>query len=199
MDRGVGLFGRLGVSDGDPNFMKFFGSFGVGGKGLFDSRPQDQFGLAITSSTSPIPHSGSPLPVTRNVIFTRRVWLRGLLQFCNHAVGYVDARHTDRQRRSERQNQPGQVPWECCPASIERASAQAPPSVCGCRWCSKEVSRDECRVAREAETRNHIRLHGVRFQVSDTEWNSGMMQPMSFHFITPTPQCSNLSRGGVFD
>ena len=44
-DRGVGLFGRLGVSDGDPNFLKFFGSFGVGGKGLFDSRPQDQFGL----------------------------------------------------------------------------------------------------------------------------------------------------------
>jgi porin len=44
-DRGVGLFGRLGVSDGSPNFMKFFGSFGVGGKGVFDSRPLDQFGL----------------------------------------------------------------------------------------------------------------------------------------------------------
>ena len=61
------------------------------------------------------------------------------------------------------------------------------------------MSREECRVAREAETRNHIRLHGVRFQVSDTEWNSGMMQLMSLYFITPTPQCSNLSRGGVFD
>ena len=45
VDRGVGLFGRLGVSDGNPNFMKFFGSFGVGGKGVFDSRPLDQFGL----------------------------------------------------------------------------------------------------------------------------------------------------------
>ena len=45
VDQGVGLFGRLGVSDGDPNFMKFFGSFGVGGKGVFDSRPGDQFGL----------------------------------------------------------------------------------------------------------------------------------------------------------
>jgi porin len=43
-DRGLGLFGRLGVSDGDPNFMKFFGSFGVGGKGVFDSRPLDEFG-----------------------------------------------------------------------------------------------------------------------------------------------------------
>ncbi len=45
VDQGVGLFGRLGVSDGDPNFLKFFGSFGVGGKGVFESRPRDQFGL----------------------------------------------------------------------------------------------------------------------------------------------------------
>jgi porin len=45
VDRGVGVFGRLGVSDGDPNFMKFFGSFGVGGKGMFESRPVDKFGF----------------------------------------------------------------------------------------------------------------------------------------------------------
>jgi porin len=45
VDRGVGIFGRLGVSDGNPNFMKFFGSFGVGGKGMFESRPHDQFGF----------------------------------------------------------------------------------------------------------------------------------------------------------
>ena len=44
VDRGVGVFGRLGVSDGNPNFMKFFGSFGVGGKGMFESRPHDRFG-----------------------------------------------------------------------------------------------------------------------------------------------------------
>ena len=44
-DRGVGIFGRLGVADGNPNFMKFFGSFGVGGKGMFESRPNDKFGL----------------------------------------------------------------------------------------------------------------------------------------------------------
>ena len=43
-DRGIGVFGRLGVSDGNPDFMKFFGSFGVGGKGMFESRPHDQFG-----------------------------------------------------------------------------------------------------------------------------------------------------------
>src|SRR5262245_31344593 len=44
-DRGIGVFGRLGVSDGNPDFMKFFGSFGVGGKGMFESRPYDQFGV----------------------------------------------------------------------------------------------------------------------------------------------------------
>jgi len=45
VDQGIGIFSRLGVSDGNPNFMKFFGSFGVGGKGMFESRPYDQFGL----------------------------------------------------------------------------------------------------------------------------------------------------------
>ena len=44
-DRGVGIFGRLGVSDGNPNLMKFFGSLGVGGKGMFESRPNDKFGV----------------------------------------------------------------------------------------------------------------------------------------------------------
>src|SRR5262249_48295117 len=46
-DRGVGLFGRLGVADGNPNFMKFFWSVGVGGKGMFASRPHDKFGFGF--------------------------------------------------------------------------------------------------------------------------------------------------------
>jgi hypothetical protein len=29
--------------------MKFFASFGVGGKGMFESRPNDKFGSVITS------------------------------------------------------------------------------------------------------------------------------------------------------
>jgi len=45
VDRGVGIFMRLGVSDGNPNFVKFFASFGVGGKGILESRPNDKFGL----------------------------------------------------------------------------------------------------------------------------------------------------------
>jgi porin len=44
--QGLGVFGRFGASDGNPNFMHFFYSLGVGGKGMF-SRPNDQFGLGF--------------------------------------------------------------------------------------------------------------------------------------------------------
>lgn len=43
--RGVGLFGRFGASDGNPNPVHYFFSAGVGGSGVMDSRPYDQFGL----------------------------------------------------------------------------------------------------------------------------------------------------------
>lgn len=42
---GVGIFGRFGASDGNPNFMEFFYSIGVGGKGMIPGRPLDRFGL----------------------------------------------------------------------------------------------------------------------------------------------------------
>jgi porin len=45
--RGVGIFGRFGASDGNPNFMQFFYSLGVGGKGMLVGRPHDQFGLGF--------------------------------------------------------------------------------------------------------------------------------------------------------
>ena len=60
-DRGVGLFGRLGVADGNPDLMKFFGSFGVGGKGVFDSRPRDQFGLGYYFLNTANPTIQGPL------------------------------------------------------------------------------------------------------------------------------------------
>jgi len=44
-DRGIGIFGRFGVSDGNPTFMHFFYSLGVGGKGVIPGRPLDQFGI----------------------------------------------------------------------------------------------------------------------------------------------------------
>jgi porin len=65
VDRGAGVFGRLGVSDGNPNFMKFFGSFGVGGKGMFESRPLDQFGLGYYYINIDNPSLQGPLQTRR--------------------------------------------------------------------------------------------------------------------------------------
>ena len=44
-DQGIGIFGRFGVSDGNPNPNRLFFSLGVGGKGIIPSRPLDQFGV----------------------------------------------------------------------------------------------------------------------------------------------------------
>lgn len=46
-DEGVGIFGRFGASDGNPNFMHYFYSLGVGGKGMIPGRALDRFGLGF--------------------------------------------------------------------------------------------------------------------------------------------------------
>ena len=43
--QGVGLFGRFGVSDGNPNPSHYFFSIGIGGKGIVPTRPVDSFGI----------------------------------------------------------------------------------------------------------------------------------------------------------
>ncbi|HEY6280801.1 MAG TPA: carbohydrate porin, partial [Burkholderiales bacterium] len=43
--QGVGVFGRFGTSDGNPNPIHYYYSLGVGGKGIFPGRPIDRFGL----------------------------------------------------------------------------------------------------------------------------------------------------------
>jgi porin len=42
---GWGLFMKLGVSDGNPNPYQAFFTGGIGGEGLFSSRPADPFGI----------------------------------------------------------------------------------------------------------------------------------------------------------
>ena len=88
VDRGVGLFGRLGVSDGNPNFMKFFGSFGVGGKGMFESRPHDQFGWGFYYINIDNPRLGIDIPrlpgLSRNVEFLRDEY--GFEAYYNFAI-----------------------------------------------------------------------------------------------------------------
>lgn len=45
VDRGWGLFGRLGVTDGQANPIHYFASLGVGGKGMLPGRDNDRFGV----------------------------------------------------------------------------------------------------------------------------------------------------------
>ncbi len=49
--RGVGLFGRFGASEGNPNPVQYFYSAGVGGKGLIAGRGGDQLGLGYYYSS----------------------------------------------------------------------------------------------------------------------------------------------------
>lgn len=44
---GIGLFGRFGASDGNPNLVHFFYSFGVGGKGVIPTRTNDRYGFGF--------------------------------------------------------------------------------------------------------------------------------------------------------
>src|SRR5215470_16238090 len=80
-DRGIGVFARLGVSDGNPDFMKFFGSFGVGGKGMFESRPLDQFGIGYYYINIDNPSLQGPL---RTIEFLRNEY--GFEAFYNVAL-----------------------------------------------------------------------------------------------------------------
>ena len=43
--RGIGIFGRLGFADEDASPIRWFVSFGVGGKGALPGRREDSFGL----------------------------------------------------------------------------------------------------------------------------------------------------------
>lgn len=44
---GIGVFGRFGASDGNPNFMNFFYSLGIGGKGVIPTRENDRYGFGF--------------------------------------------------------------------------------------------------------------------------------------------------------
>jgi len=41
----VGIYGRFGASDGNPNPIHYFYSIGIGGNGILPGRPLDQFGV----------------------------------------------------------------------------------------------------------------------------------------------------------
>jgi porin len=65
--RGYGIFGRFGASDGNPNPMHYFMSFGFGGKGISDCRPHDSFGIGYYYMWVRNPSFTGPL-TTREVL-----------------------------------------------------------------------------------------------------------------------------------
>lgn len=46
-DRGMGVFARLGLADGNPNPVRWHGALGVGGSGLLPSRERDRWGCGF--------------------------------------------------------------------------------------------------------------------------------------------------------
>ncbi len=68
--------------------MKFFGSFGVGGKGMFESRPNDQFGWGFYYINIDNPRLSIDIPrlpgLSRNVEFLRDEY--GFEAYYNFAI-----------------------------------------------------------------------------------------------------------------
>jgi porin len=64
--QGIGIFGRFGASDGNPNPVHYFYSIGVGGKGVISGRPLDQFGIGYYYMDVNSPKFTGPL-ATREV------------------------------------------------------------------------------------------------------------------------------------
>ena len=68
--------------------MKFFGSFGVGGKGMFESRPHDQFGIGYYYIHIDNPRLSIDIPrlqgLPRNVEFLRDEY--GFEAYYNFAI-----------------------------------------------------------------------------------------------------------------
>src|SRR5262249_28590649 len=78
---GVGLFGRFGASEGNPNPVQYFYSAGFGGKGLMPDRPLDRLGIGYYYSDVRNP--------TLQVPFSTRSFLRsewGFEAFYNLAL-----------------------------------------------------------------------------------------------------------------
>ena len=80
-EHGIGVFGRFGASDGNPNPLHYFYSLGVGSTGLIPSRPFDRFGIGYYYIDVESPTFQGPL---RTREFLRDEW--GFEVFYNVAL-----------------------------------------------------------------------------------------------------------------
>jgi porin len=80
--QGIGIFGRFGVSDGNPNPMHFFFSIGAGGKGIIPGRSIDRYGIGYYYTVVSNPRFTGLLGRTRE--FLRNEY--GFEAFYNFAI-----------------------------------------------------------------------------------------------------------------
>jgi porin len=66
--QGIGIFGRVGVSDGNPNPMHAFFSFGAGGKGIIPGRYFDRYGIGYYYVVASNPRFTGPLGRSRELL-----------------------------------------------------------------------------------------------------------------------------------
>jgi len=81
-EKGVGVFGRFGASEGQPVPVQYFYSLGVHGKGLIPTRDLDQFGIGYFYSS--IRNPTLELPIGGTQSFLRDEW--GVEAYYNIAV-----------------------------------------------------------------------------------------------------------------
>ncbi len=63
--RGLGVFGRFGISDGNPNPVRYFYSIGLGGNGIVPGRALDAFGVGFYYIGISNPRFTGPLGTTK--------------------------------------------------------------------------------------------------------------------------------------
>ena len=94
--RGVGVFGRFGMSDGDPNPTRTFWSVGLGGKGAIPGRPNDSFGAGYyalyTSNQGPATRLDDEWGIESYYTFAITPWadLTADLQYVDSALTSSD-------------------------------------------------------------------------------------------------------------
>jgi porin len=83
--RGWGIFGRAGISDGNPNPLQWNVSFGVGGNSPFRGREADRFGIGwyyggANQGTFFRPNDGTGVEIFYNIAVTPWFYLTPDLQ-----------------------------------------------------------------------------------------------------------------------
>ncbi len=97
--RGWGIFGRAGISDGNPNPMEYFLSFGVGGSSPISCRENDNFGIGwfyngasdeLGPIASQILSDGQGVELFYNIAVTEKFYLTPDLQFIDGGIQATD-------------------------------------------------------------------------------------------------------------